>query len=66
MIPSTLITSIEAEKAAGILGLNKLIDCYGMERVAQWMMNLLRGHGYTVTLSPPPPPSPGLISDPRR
>ena len=60
---SRLLRAIEAEKAAGIFGLEKLIDCYGIERVAQWMLNLLHGHGYTVVMTKP---SPGTVSDPRR
>jgi hypothetical protein len=66
MMMSTLLGMVEAEKAAGILGLNKLIENYGIERVAQWMINVLHDHGYTVVLTKPAPPSPGTITDPRR
>ena len=60
---SRLLRAVQAERDAGVLGLTKLIECYGIERVAQWMLNVLHGHGYQVVMTKP---SPGTRTDPRR
>ena len=68
MIPSTLITSIETEKAHGILSTHQNLDEYGLARVLQWAKNWAWEHGYALQyeIHRRPTPEPGLIGDPRR